>query len=230
MSTIKKLRTRISSAHVIAMIALFVALSGSSYAAVTTIHASQIRNNSIPGSKIKAGSIPATKLKNGSIGGNKLKNNTVGRAKLRTDALNPIAGGGNLVNAQGQTDDESSSSGASGSRGPQGPAGPRGVTGAQGAKGDTGAPGANGAQGASGNDAGLVQIPAIATLDATGAGTATATCPAAHPAVLGGNYTGAGIRTATATMTDSSYSVTVSGGAALGSLTVYAVCGGIPTP
>ncbi len=53
MSIIKKLRARISSAHVIAMIALFVALSGSSYAAVTTIRASQIRNNSIPGSKIK---------------------------------------------------------------------------------------------------------------------------------------------------------------------------------
>ena len=68
MSIIKKLRARITSAHVIAMIALFVALSGSSYAAVT-IRASQIRNNSIPGSKIKAGSIPASKLRNNSITG-----------------------------------------------------------------------------------------------------------------------------------------------------------------
>ena len=130
MSIIKKLRARITSAHVIAMIALFVALSGSSYAAVT-IRASQIKNNSIPGAKIKAGSIPASKLRNNSITGAKLKNNTVGRAKLRTDALNPTAGGGNLINANSESDDDSSS----GARGPQGPSGPRGLTGATGSRG-----------------------------------------------------------------------------------------------
>ena len=146
MSIIKKLRARISSAHVIAMIALFVALSGSSYAAVTTIRASQIRNNSIPGSKIKKGSIPGSKLRANSIPGTKLKNNTVGRAKLRTDALNPVAGGGNLINPNSQTDDESS--GTTGARGPQGPTGPRGMTGPQGATGAQGPAGTNGAQGA----------------------------------------------------------------------------------
>jgi len=140
MTKLRKLRTRITSAHVIAMIALFVALSGSSYAAVT-ISASQIRNNSIPGSKLKANSVPASKLRNASITGAKLKNNSVGRAKLRTDALTG-SGGGNI-------DTGNSSTGSTGARGPQGPSGSRGLTGAPGAKGDPGSDGANGASGVS---------------------------------------------------------------------------------
>jgi hypothetical protein len=222
MSNIKKLRARITSAHVIAMIALFVALSGSSYAAVT-IRASQIRNNSIPGAKIKAGSIPAAKLKPQSITARQIKNNTLTRAKLRTDVLGGT-GGGNLINPNSTTDDESSS----GARGPQGPSGPRGLTGATGPKGDTGPAGAGGAAGANGADAGLIQIPAFATLDGTGSGTATATCPGTHPAAIGGNYTGAGLRTATAEMSDNSYTVTVAGGTVGGQLTVYVRCGGTP--
>jgi hypothetical protein len=218
MSTIKKLRTRITSAHVIAMIALFVALSGSSYAAVT-IRASQIRNNSIPGSKLKSGSIPATKLRNNSITGGKLKNNSVGAAKLRTDALTPTSGGGNLINANSE-DSSNSSSGTL--RGPQGPSGPRGLTGATGAKGDTGATGPAGAQGA--NLTGLTQIAQPGTLDPAGAGTVAATCPTGTVA-LGGNYTGEAVRTATATLTDTSYSVQFTAGPVSGSVIVYAVCG-----
>ena len=59
MSMIKKLRTRISSAHIIAMIALFVALSGTSYAAAT-IRASQIRNNVATDGEVSSRSIWAT--------------------------------------------------------------------------------------------------------------------------------------------------------------------------
>jgi hypothetical protein len=219
MSTIKKLRTRITSAHVIAMIALFVALSGSSYAAVT-IRASQIRNNSIPGSKIKSGSIPATKLRNNSIAGNKLKNNSVGSAKLRTDALTPTSGGGNLINPSNQDTTSNPSSGSL--RGPQGPAGPRGLQGAPGAKGDTGPTGPAGAQGA--NLTGLTQIAMPGTLDATGAGTVVATCPTGSVAV-GGNYSGEAVRTATATLTETSYSVQFTAGPVSGNVIVYAVCG-----
>src|SRR3712207_4242029 len=97
---------KINSAHVIACIALFVALGGSSYAAVT-ISASQIADNSIPGSNIKSNSIPASKLRNNSITGRKLRNNTISRAKLRTDALLPTTGGGNVTTPQSGNDDES---------------------------------------------------------------------------------------------------------------------------
>ena len=214
MSIIKKLRARITSAHVIAMIALFVALSGSSYAAVT-IRASQIKNNSIPGAKIKAGSIPASKLRNNSITGAKLKNNTVGRAKLRTDALNPTAGGGNLINANSESDDDSSS----GARGPQGPSGPRGLTGSQG---PAGANGANGAQGAAGTDSNLVRVTNGAIADATGAAFADISCPTGQ-ALYSVNYvTTAPV--ATATTGAATYRVDISGAAEGVRIDVYGLC------
>jgi hypothetical protein len=238
MSRLKSMRRRISSAHVIAMIALFVALSGSSYAAVT-IRASQLRDNSIPGSKIKKNSIPGSKLKsnsitsgklrNNSIQGRDLRNNTVSRAKLRSDALAPTVGGGNLVNAPstiGNQDDESSSS--SSSRGPQGANGPRGFTGAPGPQGPAGP---TGAQGAAGSDAGLAQIVEAGKLDATGAGTITASCldkAPTTPVAIGGNYVAAAATTVTAKMTTNTYSVTIDGGTVNGDVTVYAVCGGTP--
>jgi hypothetical protein len=201
MSTIKKLRTRITSAHVIAMIALFVALSGSSYAAVT-IRASQIRNNSIPGSKLKSGSIPATKLRNNSISGGKLKNNSVGAAKLRTDALTPTSGGGNLINANSE-DPSNTSSGSL--RGPQGPSGPRGLTGATG---PAGATGSQGATGAAGTNADLVKVTggAVVPTDGTQA-TATATC--ATGSVLFSVYYATAATTALAVNATNSYSVTI---------------------
>jgi hypothetical protein len=236
MSKLNSIRRRITSAHVIAMIALFVALSGSSYAAVT-IHASQIRNNSIPGSKIKKNSIPGSKLKsnsvtsgklrNNTVQGRDLRNNTVSRAKLRTDALAPTVGGGNLVNSQSTTDNEDDESSSSSGHGPQGPSGPRGVTGATGPQGPAGP---TGAQGAAGSDAGLVQIPATATVDATGTAVVTASCATqapTTPVVVGGNYVAPGATRAEATMTTGEYSVDLDAPAGT-QVFVYAVCGGTP--
>lgn len=200
MSIIKKLRARITSAHVIAMIALFVALSGSSYAAVT-IRASQIKNNSIPGAKIKAGSIPASKLRNNSITGGKLRNNSVSRAKLRTDALTPTSGGGNLINANS----ENSSGSSSGTRGPQGPSGPRGLTGATGA---TGATGDAGATGAAGINADLVKVTGGAVVP-EGDTTATATATCAAGSVLFSVYYATAATQALAINATNTYSVTI---------------------
>jgi hypothetical protein len=223
MSNIKKLRARITSAHVIAMIALFVALSGSSYAAVT-IRASQIRNNSIPGAKIKAGSIPAAKLKPQSITARQIKNNTLTRAKLRTDVLSG-SGGGNLINPNSTIDDESSSSGA---RGPQGPSGPRGLTGATGPKGATGAACATGAQGAAG-PAQFVPVTSGATV-AAGATTASAfvECGGAQ-ALYGTNYTTSSVVPQANAVTSAPgeaprYTVTITAAAGT-TLSVYGVCG-----
>jgi hypothetical protein len=221
MSTLQKIRARITSAHVIAMIALFVALSGSSYAAVT-IRANQIANNSIPGSKLKANSIPANRLKNNSIPGTKLRNNTISRAKLRSNALNPTVGGGNV-----ETQSDEGGTGATGARGPQGPSGARGFTGATGPAGPAGPAGPQGGQGAAGDSAGIVRPPAIVgALDENGnsAGAVVAACPAEAPSAVGGNYVGAGIRSAQAVMTDNTYEVTVVGGMGNGSVTVYVLC------
>ena len=215
MSKLARIRKRITSAHVIACIALFVALSGSSYAAVT-IRASQIRNNSIPGAKIKSNSIPASKLRNNSITGRKLRNNTISRAKLRTDAL-VTSGGGNITTPASGNDNDST-----GPRGPQGPSGPRGLTGATGQPGPQGERGEPGAAGQ--NAQGLVQVAQPGVLDATGAGTVTATCPA-NSVALGGNYVGEAARTATATLGETTYSVQFTAGPIDGDVIVYVVCG-----
>jgi hypothetical protein len=215
MSNLKKIRGRISSAHVIAMIALFVALSGTSYAAVT-IRASQIKNNSIPGSKLKANSVPASKLKNNSITGRKLQNNTVGKAKLRSDALLPSSSGGNV---EAQSDDEEKS-GTTGARGPQGPSGPRGLTGSTGPQGPAGP---SGATGAAGTNAGLVTLTNSATaVDPTVPVTATVTCAPGN-VLYSINYVTTAA-TATATHTATTYSVEITADAGV-TVDIYGLCG-----
>ena len=62
------------------------------------------------------------------------------------------------------------------------------------------------------------------TLDPAGAGTVVATCPTGSVAV-GGNYSGEAVRTATATLTETSYSVQFTAGPVSGNVIVYAVCG-----
>jgi hypothetical protein len=213
MSKLKKIRARISSAHVIAMLALFVALSGSSYAAVT-IRASQIRNNSIPGSKLKANSIPASKLKNNSITGRKLRNNTITRSNLRSDVLS-LTGGGN-VGAQG---DEESSSGATGPRGPQGPSGPRGLTGAPG---PTGPAGQNGAAGANGTDSNLVTVTGGAAVPEGGTeATASVTCATGN--VIYSVYYVTPATEALATTSPTEYTVTITAGVGT-RVDIYGLC------
>jgi hypothetical protein len=96
---------------VLGLIALFVALGGVSYAAVT-INGKNIQNNSIPGKKLKNGAVTNTKVKANSLGANRLT--SAARASLR--------------GAQGPPGER----GERGERGPQGLAGPQGVQGAQG--------------------------------------------------------------------------------------------------
>jgi len=230
MSKLKRLRSRISSAHVIAIIALFVALSGSSYAAVT-IRANQIKNNSIPGSKLKRNSIPASKLKsnsipgsklkNSSITGRKLRNNTVTRAKLASNALNPTVGGGNII-TQGTREDGSSSN-TGDADGQQGPRGPRGFTGATGPAGPQGPPGPPGAQGAAGQDSNLVSVTGGAVVE-EGATTATAEVTCATGNVLFSVYYVTPTLEAATTGSSTSYSVTIT--AAPGTrVDIYGLCG-----
>jgi hypothetical protein len=58
---------RLSYANVVATLALFVALGGSSYA-VSKISGSQIRNNSIAGKKLKRNTIGGQRIKESSLG------------------------------------------------------------------------------------------------------------------------------------------------------------------
>ena len=57
----QRIRTRLSFANVVSLIALFVALGGSSYAAVT------LARNTVGAAQIKAGGVGSSEVKNGSL-------------------------------------------------------------------------------------------------------------------------------------------------------------------
>ena len=118
------LRRRPSPATVLSMIALFVALGGTSYAALS-IGSAQVRNNSLTSSDIKNNTVKSADVRNGSL---LLKDFKAGQ--LVSGAPGPAG-----------------PAGLAGPVGPAGPAGAKGDTGATGAKGDkgdTGSPGVSG--------------------------------------------------------------------------------------
>jgi hypothetical protein len=96
---LRRSNIRISPASLLALVALFVALGGVSYAAAT-IDGKSIQNNSIPGKKLKNKAITNKKVKPGTLAANRLT--PAARASLK--------------GAQGQQ-------GPAGLQGPQGPAG-----------------------------------------------------------------------------------------------------------
>jgi hypothetical protein len=116
----RRFKIRISPGSVLALIAVFVALGGVSYAAVT-INGKNIQNNSIPGKKLKNGAVTNKKVKANSLRANRLT--VAARASLR-GARGPQGPAG-LPGAQGPQ-------GPQGQQGPQGPQGPQGQQGPQG--------------------------------------------------------------------------------------------------
>ena len=84
-------RRRITSAHVMAAIALFVSLGGGAWAAITlpknSVGTKQLKNAAVTAQKIKNGSVNHFKIVNGSVGRLKLANGGVTRAKLGSGAV-----------------------------------------------------------------------------------------------------------------------------------------------
>jgi hypothetical protein len=70
---------------VVAVVALFVALGGSAYAA-TKIGTKQIENNAITKSKIKKNAVTTAKIKNGAVTGSKINLSTLGTVPSATHA------------------------------------------------------------------------------------------------------------------------------------------------
>ena len=104
------IRSRLSFANVISVIALFVALGGASYAAVTlpknSVGAKQIKKRAVRGKHINKNAVTAAKIQDNSISGSKiadgsvfgvdLADNSIGSTKLTSDSVgaNQIASGG----------------------------------------------------------------------------------------------------------------------------------------
>lgn len=120
-------RRKPSPATVISLVALFVALGGTSYAAIT-ITGANVRNSSLTGADIKNDSLASPDIRNGSL-----------LAKDFKPGQLP-AGGLGVPGPQG----------SAGPKGDTGATGPKGDTGAAGPKGETGATGGTGAAGATG--------------------------------------------------------------------------------
>jgi hypothetical protein len=69
----QKRRLTPSPAMVVSLIALFVALGGTSYAAITSlpvnsVGSAQLKNNAVTGSKLKAGAVTAAKISHSALG------------------------------------------------------------------------------------------------------------------------------------------------------------------
>jgi hypothetical protein len=73
--------------NVIALLALFIALGGSVYAASNKIDGSQIKAKSLPGNRLMPESVAAAQLKKGSIGEAQLKANAVNGKQIKAGAV-----------------------------------------------------------------------------------------------------------------------------------------------
>lgn len=87
---LRRIGRRLTSAHVIALLALFVALGGSAYA-VKSINGALLRKGSVAGSKLKAGAVTSAKLAANAVTSAKIADATVGGSDLANGAVGPAA-------------------------------------------------------------------------------------------------------------------------------------------
>jgi hypothetical protein len=99
-SRFSRFRKRITFANVTSMIALFVALGGTSYAAATlpnnSVGKSQIRANAVGKSEAATNSIGKTEILTGAVGRSEIATDGVGASEVKKDAIDSdeIADGG----------------------------------------------------------------------------------------------------------------------------------------
>jgi hypothetical protein len=84
---LSRIRTVFSFSNVIALVALFIALGGTVYAASNKISGSQIKPKSIPGNRIKAGSLSAAQLKPGTLTGSQIKAGSLTGSQIKSGSL-----------------------------------------------------------------------------------------------------------------------------------------------
>jgi hypothetical protein len=87
MSTrLARLRRRLSFANVTSLLALFLALGGTSYAAAT-IGAAQIRSGAVGASEIRSGAVGKSEIRTGAVGKSELATNSAGALELRSNSV-----------------------------------------------------------------------------------------------------------------------------------------------
>jgi hypothetical protein len=147
----------LSYSNVVATVAIFVALGGSSYAAIT-----------ITGKQIKDSTVASADVRNNSVRGKDIRRGTVRSSDVRDSSL--LAK--DFMPGQMQPGPR----GEPGTAGPAGPAGPQGPTGPQGPAGPQGPDGPQGPAGAAGVS-GLELIVGSSATNSESFKSAVATCP-----------------------------------------------------
>lgn len=93
---------RPSASMVVALIALFAALGGVSYAAAT-ITGKDIKNGSITGKDVKKGSLTAKQIKQGTLTGKQVKNDSLGGPKIKESSLGQVPSAKNADTVGGKS-------------------------------------------------------------------------------------------------------------------------------
>jgi hypothetical protein len=92
-------RPQLTYSNVVATLALFVALGGSSYAAITitgrdvqdeSLTGADVKNSSLAGSDVKNGALAGADVKNGSLAGIDVKNNSLTGADIKESTLKKV--------------------------------------------------------------------------------------------------------------------------------------------
>jgi|GEM_PF-730995 len=84
----KRLREHFSPALVLSVVAIFIALGGGAYAAISanSVGTKQLKNNAVTAKKIKKNAVVTAKLKNESVTGVKVKTSTLGKVPSASTA------------------------------------------------------------------------------------------------------------------------------------------------
>jgi Collagen triple helix repeat (20 copies) len=159
---------RLSYANVTATVAVFIALGGSSYAAVT-ITGSQIQNNTVTTKDLRNNSVHGKDIRRGTITSSDVRDYSLLARDFKAGQLPP---------------------GPRGEPGPVGAAGPEGARGADGPQGAQGDPGPAGPQGPAGVSgvSGLERVVAGSANNSDSPKSAVATCPAGKKVLGTGSF------------------------------------------
>jgi hypothetical protein len=106
-----RIRTHFTSAHGIAMLALFVALGGTSYAlAKNSISAREIKKNAVAASEIKKNAVRAAEINRNAVGASEIRSNAVAGGDVADGGIGSLDIGDNAVGS-GELSDNSVGSG-----------------------------------------------------------------------------------------------------------------------
>jgi hypothetical protein len=92
---VSKLRARLSYANIVASVALFIALGGTSYAVATgSIDSREIKNNSVRGADIRNSSLTGADIRNNRLTGADIRNNRLTGGDVLESSLGKVPNAG----------------------------------------------------------------------------------------------------------------------------------------